>query len=253
MKYKANGIETIGQVRISGLEPDNDFEVSIDIDAGRTIIAEVTSETNPQKRSYQLSNLYQIERGWWLDDELEKALQGYTVWPLRPITDPEPVPPGVLSAENASAHIQYIDRRITALTEDTPDLQRELVRRGMIYQLAGETSSAEADYLRAVDSPYGWVATTARWLASLLPQLSDRSRALDALQRAYERMEEGPELDVLPREIAIELRNAGEMALAASFDGLAEHTSIRRTRRGGKGATNAQTARPGSTPTDQSG
>ena len=124
VQFKASGTETIGQVRIPGLGKATDAEIMIDIDAGGTIIAEITNQASLRKYSYQLDNLHQAGQEWWPDDELEKALDGYAVWPLRPITDPEPVPPGVLSADNAQAYIDRFSAHIATLTQDMPALQR---------------------------------------------------------------------------------------------------------------------------------
>jgi hypothetical protein len=176
-----------------------------------------------RKYSYQLDNLHQAGQEWWPDDELEKALDGYAVWPLRPITDPEPVPPGVLSADNAQAYIDRFSAHIATLTQDMPALQRQLVRRGMAYQLAGKIGAAQDDYLRAMDSPHDYVATPTLRLALLLPKLADRSRALDGIRRAHGRLKQQPYLVLKPQEIAAALRKAREKALAASFAELARN------------------------------
>lgn len=216
VEFRVNGVEAIGQVRIPADDTDNDVELKIDIEADGTILATVTSERNMQKRRYQLNNLYRDGRDWAPFGELEAALLGYSVWPLRPITDPDPVPPGVLSAENAAAHIQQYERRVATLAKDSPILPRELVRRGMAYQLAGDAGAAQEDYLRVIDGFRAYASSAAQRLASLLPRLPDRSRALNGLIRAREQLKQS-ELTFASGLIAAELRNAGETALAASF------------------------------------
>lgn len=224
VEIRASDTEVIGQVHIPYIR-NADVEISISIEADSTITAEIANFANMQRRSYQLNNLYRFgRRGLWSwkgDEELEHALRGYEVWPVRPITDPDPVPPGPISAHNAVAFIRQSDQRIAALTEDSQDLSWELIRRGMTHQLAGDARSALEDYLRVLGTSVDIYTTTAAYrVASILPMLSDRSRALNGLRGAYMRMKQRSVVRFELQEIAAVLRRAGEVALADGFEEL---------------------------------
>jgi molecular chaperone DnaK (HSP70) len=225
VEFRAAGVEPIGRVRIPSCGPDDDGEIAIDIEADGTIVAGITFHVSMQVRTYQMNNLLRAVP-WSLDDDLEKAIQGYEVWPLRPITDPEPAPPGVLSSENAAAYIRLFDDRIASLSDDIPQQAHERLRRGMAYQLSGQADLAQADYLRVTGDRRAYTATAARWLASLLPQLPDRGQALDGLASTLEWLRSDKHGLILTlQKIAAELRNAGEEALAASYEALVDQRS----------------------------